>query len=289
MSTNKPTTPTKSSGLPENVPADTHHESDLVISGEQIKAHWDNYGGIALVVILAVVVAYMLFAFMSQQRTQAHEQAWGDLAFATSPEGFRETALTHDDPVVRALANLQGADLLMVRVLEPEEKAEPDTATEADADSAVSDIDSILGNQKTNSAATENVVSVEENLKEAESMYQRVLDDKTLHKVYHLNANLGLATVAETRGQWDNAAALYETIIAQAGDAYPSIASSAVGRKSMIDRMKSPLIFAPAAKPDVAAEGDPEAAPEVTSVVEETAQEVASEATAPGSVPESSE
>lgn len=194
-------------------------ENDLVEFLTHFGQWWGKHGGKILTVVLVLAVVVTGKRWFDASTAAATEKAWRDLADTTSPEGYRSVALSHQDPAVRALAYLRGADLLLAK-----------SATASDDQHTTNDSTTAGSSQDLDSAAL---------------MYQQVVDDQDVHPAYRLNALLGLAAVAEGRRDWDQARNLYLQVTEQATVHYGAIAERAQSRAKMLDRLKKPVVFAP--------------------------------------------
>jgi hypothetical protein len=179
---------------------------------------WNKYGNTLLLVVLVVSLAFLGKRWYENRQNALQEEAWRDLSDSTSPEVYREVAESHDQVAVKALAYLRGADLLLEK------------ATGA-------------------SGITPSPEDSQQALDEAGTMYQKVLELKDAHKVYRLNAYLGLATLAESRGDLEQAREDYEAVMDQAGAGYGMIVAQAKGRLQMLDRLADPVTFAASPAP----------------------------------------
>jgi hypothetical protein len=212
--------------------ADHRHElkeNDLAEFITHFGEWWQKHGTKLTLIVLVIVAAYAGKRLIDARSSTAMEQAWGDLATSTSPESYQFVAQSHDIPAVRALANLRGADLLLAQVAVP-----PDD--EPNAQAATAD-------------APPNDADPEKALLDAAAMYQRVIDDPSIDLAFKLNAHLGLAAVAESFQQWDQAQQHYNTVLNLAGPAYTAIANRTQTRLGMLDRLDKPVVFAPDPEP----------------------------------------
>lgn len=215
-------------------------ENDLAEFFAHFGEWWQKYGNITLIVVMAIVLAVAGWRFISFRSAQAHENAWTDLAFATSPETFRAVAQSHDNPAVKTLAYLHGGDLLLGQAITGETPALPtspqdDTDASPGAPAAPLDRDALLSGART--------------------LYEQALQSAP-HVVYRINAHLGLASVAETQSRWDDARQHYEQAIEAAGAGFATLAEQARIRLDMLSNLRQPVVFAP----DAPAAGDAAAA-----------------------------
>lgn len=206
-------------------------QNDLLDFLTHFGAWWEKYGMMLMVAVLVVLAAIFAKRFMDNRAASAHEAAWSDLASATSPSAYQAVAKDYKDPSIAALASLRGADLLLQQASRPEPTPGSPAATQPAAPSR------------------------QQKLEEAARMYQEVVQVADAPAVYRLNAMLGLAAIAEDRGQWNQAQSHYEKIVSQA-DAYTTIRAQARARLAMLPRLQENVIFAsepasqPATQPD---------------------------------------
>ncbi len=188
-------------------------QNDLASALSDIKGFWAKWGTIIMLVIAIVAVTVMLINLTRTWRLNAVEGAWGDLAGATSPDVLEAVAADHSDVAVQAIARLDAADLLRV---------EAGSATDATS-----------GQEKRDRAA---------------KLYEQVLADAA-HPVFAMNALQGLATLAETREDWESARTYYDQISATAGDRYPAWKQLAESRVGFLSMLKTAVTFAPEPAP----------------------------------------
>ncbi len=203
--------------------ADHRHElkeNDLAEFITHFGQWWSKHGNKLLLSALVISVVILGRQWLHTRSAAAQENAWADLAGATSPDSYRLVALSHDNPTVRAMAYLRGADLLLNEAV----------AGPGDDDNTANDSAKLTAQQS---------------LQEAAAMYNQVIQDNQAPLAFHLNAGLGLAAVAEGQRDWPQAKQLYEQVIDQAGAAFPTIAHQAQARLDMLDRLREPVVFAP--------------------------------------------
>ena len=188
----------------------------MIVAWEKFKVWWNKHS--AKVLGVAIVVALVIFGIRTlKQRaadTREHEQ-WL-LATETGPDSFRELASLTSNDAVELQANLRGADLLLARVARPSESGQ-------------------------------NALTAEERkvaLDKAEGMC-RAVSSASKHPLLTINARMRLASIAEARGQWDQAKVEYQAVqkdAAGAGNEY--FQKLAVVHEKMIARLQSPPVFA---------------------------------------------
>jgi len=212
------------------------HENDLYEGITHAKDVWARYGNTVLIIVLVVAGFFAVSRLIRVTREQAHESRWSDLAMTTSPEAYRSIGQAASEPSLQALAYLRGADLLLTRAAVPGEVKPPiptaDGTTPAPAP-----------------AAPPSAQDRQRMIEDAALMYEQVLAIKGAHELYAMNARLGLANVAESRGDLEQARKLYEQVKTDSGERYSGIAAQATGRLAVLDRLARPVKFAPALPP----------------------------------------
>ncbi len=235
--------------------ADHRHElkeNDLAEFLRHFGQWWGKYGNTLLIALLVVVAVFTGVRMLNAKALTDHEDAWRDLAQTDSPQGLRVVAESYKDPAVRTLAHLWGADALLVQAARPADNEQEQIAA----------------------------------LDTAALTYREVIDGDTPHPLYALNARLGLARIAEARGDWDEAAQLYQIVIDQAGDANSTIRAQAGRGLAMLDRLAIPVVFGP---DPVSTSPTTQPAEDSTSTIDDTADitaPIADEATANSDPPD---
>ncbi|MEZ6191676.1 MAG: tetratricopeptide repeat protein [Phycisphaerales bacterium] len=198
-------------------------DNDLAEFLQNFGDFWNKHGNSISVVILVVLVAWIGIRFYNNMQATNHENAWADLASTSSPQGYRERALEDTGfGAIQEIALLRGAEQYHQKAIEHENE---DTAVPLPG-----------------------MLTFEESLKNAEAMYQQVLDSKS-DPVFRANAAVGLANVAETRGDFDAANTYWTQAEKLASDArLGAIAAQAKIRLGMLDELKQPIVFGNAAQ-----------------------------------------
>lgn len=227
-------------------------ENDLAEFLANLGEWWEKYGNATLIVVMVVVLAAAGWRYVGFRSAQAHEDAWTDLAFATSPEVYRTIAQSHDNPAVQALAYLHGADLLLGKALTAEIIADGPTAADA---GSTTDADTDAPSPADTAPQDPQAL-----LTGAQAMYEKALDIAP-HGLYRINAQLGLAAVAETREQWDRAREHYQQAIEAADPTFPMLAQRAGMRIEMLDQLSRPVVFAPETPPEAPEASNPSDTP----------------------------
>lgn len=197
-------------------------DNDLAEFLQNFGEFWNKHGNSISVAILVVLVAWIGIRFYNNMQATNHENAWADLASTSTPSGYRERA--REDTgfgAIQEIALLRGAEQYHQQAIE-------------------------LDNENTTPAP--GMMSVEDSLKNAEAMYQQVLDSKS-DPVFRANAAVGLANIAETRGDFDAANTYWTQAEKLANDAHlGAIAAQAKIRLGMLDELKQPIVFGNAAQ-----------------------------------------
>ena len=196
--------------------------NDLQEFFDNFGSFWKAWGNSILTVAAVIVIIFAGAKLYGDWTTSAREASWTDLAGATSPQSADMVAAEHGNPVVKALAFLKAGDLYLGQAGKP-----------AVAEQRAMPVD-----------GGEDPVKVQEQqlLDNAQARYQTVLS-LNVPKVYKLNAQLGLASVAEGREQWDEARTLYEQVITEAGDSFASLKKLAQVKSDMLPGLAKPIVF----------------------------------------------
>ncbi|MCC7146885.1 MAG: tetratricopeptide repeat protein [Phycisphaeraceae bacterium] len=196
-------------------------ENDLAEFVRHFGQFWEKWGNTLLMGVLVVLLVVVANQYWRDRTVRLREEAWGQLHEETSPAGLKDLAENTGNKTVKALASLQAADLLMSG--NGADQAGPTTAP-----------------------AVKTEEQKQQDLADAEQLYQAVLDQAEVGEVIRLNARLGLASVAEAKKSWDQARKLYQQVIADAEAAkQEGLAIQARGRLAMLDRLSEPMPFAP--------------------------------------------
>lgn len=187
-------------------------ENDLAYALTHWGEIWAKYGNQILWALLAVAVLVAGSRFILAQQHAARENDLRQLALATDPFAARSLADSTSNQVTRARALLLGGDLLLERVKVP--VTSPDGQKQRERD-----------------------------LTDAKAMYEQVLQIKGLHKLYAINARLGLATVTENQQDFAAAEGHYKVVQDLAGKDVPRLALMAQARLAMLERAKQPVVF----------------------------------------------
>lgn len=193
-------------------------DNDLAEFLQNFGDFWNKHGNGISVVILVILVAWIGLRFYNNMQVTNHENAWADLASTSTPSGYRERAREDSGfGAIQEIALLRGAEQYHQKAIEHENE-----------DAAVT---------------VPGMLTFEESLKNAEDMYKQVLDSKS-DPVFRANAAVGLANVAETKGDFDAAEKYWTQAEKIANDAHlGAIAAQAKLRLDMLDELKQPIVF----------------------------------------------
>jgi len=203
-------------------------ENDLYAFFRNFKTWWAKHGTQTLLVILLCVLALTAYRHFRGKDFRELDAAWSEYASVSTVEGRQQIAGVYvNRPGLSNLALLDAADELAMRVFSFDEAGMPTSAT-----------------------TTELTQEQRETLEQAAALYQRVIDapQPTQPSLHLLNARMGLASVHETLGEWDQAEVQYRNVIKDAGS-YRNIALVAERLLSSMDERQEPIAFQPA--PDV--------------------------------------
>jgi tetratricopeptide (TPR) repeat protein len=217
-------------------------DNDLAEFLENFGSFWDKHGNWLSILILVAVGSWFGIRYYNNMQTNRHEAAWWDLDSTTTPQGFRERARDHSDtPGLANVALLRGAEAYHQQAVK-------------------------LGNEGDDPES--GVMSAQDSLDNAEKMYKQVLESQA-DAVYRANAAVGLANVAETRGDFAAAGEYWKQAEQIADEArLGSIGTQAQIRVALLDNLAKPIVFGEAPTIDFStdtpaddAEGDTSAEP----------------------------
>lgn len=217
----------------EQKPIEQHEQNDLQAFTSGFSGWWERWGTYVLVVILIVVGGFAAKRWYNHFRDEAHEKRWGELSRETSPPALKGVAEDNAGTVVEAFAYLRAGDAALTQATFP--KAELSTTT---------------------MPAAAPSTDPKKALEDAEGFYKRAIASSACPKIVKLNAELGLAAVAEARGNWDDAAKIYKGLLDESGDENAAIRLQAKSRMEYIARAKAPLVLAPPPPPKPAGVSD---------------------------------
>lgn len=188
-------------------------ESDLANFLAKSGSLWKRHGLKTMIVVLVALLAVLIARASHQRKLALHDQTWSDLGTKTAPNDFLEMALQFEDPTAHALAYLSGASAFNARA------ALPDTTGDDGAHR-------------------------EQSLEQASHMVERLLTSDGVPDLIHLNGLLLGAAIEENRGNFDDAAARYEQVLAHEAIANePAIAERARFRLAFIPTLQTPQPF----------------------------------------------
>jgi len=197
-------------------------DNDLREFFANFREWWGKYGNLVLIVVTIAVVAVAGYQFYTGYQTRSENAALRALSNSSTPEALAEVAKAHDVSPVPTIARLRSGDLYLDRALNP--------------------------------GSGENSNPPEQSLKQAAGMYQQVLDTPDVNAAYKANAQLGLAAVAESRGNFDEARGHYEQVLTLAeANGLTALADKARQRQGLLDQLATPAPFgAPQTQPGAA-------------------------------------
>ncbi|MFA9476714.1 hypothetical protein ACERK3_00265 [Phycisphaerales bacterium AB-hyl4] len=182
---------------------------------------WEKYGNIVLLVLVLGAGSFAGYRLYNHWTYGAQQAAFGELAATSSVQGYALVAEEHRQPTVRSLAYLRGGDLALDAAVRPQDEADEDNDTGMAA------------------------MSRDEALDRAQAMYSRALETAR-QAPFRVNALIGLAQVAETRDDWEQAVTHYREAEQLATDAHlPGLARQANQRQALIEQLRQPVVFAP--------------------------------------------
>lgn len=225
-------------------------ENDLARFLAGLGTWWKSHGLRTLVFVLVVLLVFFGWKIMRFRSHQEHEQIWAELSQTSSPDVLRSRAPTYDDPTAVTLANLWGAARYNARASLP---IADDSGSQAKRDG---------------------------DLDHAETMLTRVISDTNAPKIVHLNALMFKGAVKENRGDFENAAKIYEQVKERAqAPGYEAWGQRAKNRLKLLEKYGTPVVFGPEPAPP-----DPDLSIDNPSVTNDAASSVTDESstTAPG-------
>ncbi|MEM9251849.1 MAG: hypothetical protein AAGB29_05820 [Planctomycetota bacterium] len=172
----------------------------------------DKYGSYVALLVLVVAIVFLGWRGWGYFSTGWQEDSLTDLAVETTPAGFERIANDYSNPAIKARALLAGGDTALDEAIRIDPQAEAEVWAQT--------------------------------LDEAEKLYQRVVASSA-GDVYVVNARLGLASVAESRQQWDAAREHYDAAIAAAEPTLGFLAAIARERSAMLAALSQPIALAP--------------------------------------------
>ncbi|MEM6333046.1 MAG: hypothetical protein AAF823_06875 [Planctomycetota bacterium] len=187
-------------------------QNDLEAALSNAGKLWDKGGTPVTLVILVAALGFMSYRLYTSWTTSTRENGLTELAIETSPAGFLRVANDYSAVGVRSRALLAAGDTALNLAVQL------DPSREADARN--------------------------EELASAQAAYDQLLASD-VPAIYHVNALLGLASVAETRGEWDTAADHYARAQSVAGEDFAFLAELAASRAALLDDIRRPVAFAP--------------------------------------------
>ncbi len=196
-----------------------HHKGDVHEFMDDVRRFWDKFGTTVLFVVLGVLLVIVTNRYFKGRQTRALEAAYGDLAAAKSPFEMVDVAEKH-----RGVPGFTGMALFEAAKLRQQE-AQGLIFTPG-ADAKVGDADRTKG------------------LEQAADLYNRVVK-LNVSSLQVLNARMGLASVLESQGQFDQAKAQYEAVVKEGESSWPPLAQRAKLRLESLDQIKVAVTFPP--------------------------------------------
>jgi len=217
-------------------PIDRHEQKDndlydfLVNFGE----FWGKHGNFIMVVVIVVMGVWFGSRYYNNSVAVGHDNAWADLAATSTPQGYRERAVENAGrDGVPHLALLRGAEAYHQQAI----KIKQDEGGEGEKD--------------------DSPMSADESLDSAEQMFNQILSSNA-QAPYRANAAVGLANVAETRGDFDAASGHWAKAKEIAEESrLTTITTLADLRMSMLDDLARPIVFGESDESLDATEGAP--------------------------------
>lgn len=225
---------------------DNQHRHDLEENDLQefimnFREWWSKWGNATMTIVAVVCLAVAVYLILSTRATQAHESAWNDLANSAGAQALAQVASEHSDTTVKVLANLRAADIYLSNA------AVPQVAKSAKPKDQSGETSAKEKSTQTSQAPAPKLSQAEQ-LTRAKAMYKSVLEIAK-HPLFKLNALMGLASVAENKGNWAQAGDYYQqakTLGKKSG--YTNFTSNANARLDHIKELKHPVNFAPKIK-----------------------------------------
>ncbi len=190
-------------------------ENDLEVAITSLKAWWVRHqvkvlGG-------AVLAAALIFGirWMNASATGTRDAEQYELATAPTPEALRKLAQTTGNESVQVHANLRGADSILPQLRKP------------------------VGDGKDQITAQHRKKLIED----AQAMYHAALAESK-HPLVKIKAHMGLAVLAQSRGEWDKAREHYQAAQKAGGPGYEYLTQRAAAFEAAIDRVKVEPVYA---------------------------------------------
>lgn len=200
-------------------------DNDLQRFFNHLPEWWDKWGTWVIVVLIVITAGVWLRKYTKEKAVETHERIWGDLSKATSPKELRVIAEENREHPAGALAFQRAGDLFLQDATFPKTDAPTTSPATAPAKN-----------------------DPKRSLEDAEAMYKAAINAPRADTLIKLNAQLGLAAVAEAKQDLDAARAIYKQVIdAAAGN--DGIKRQATTRLAMLDRLALPVVFAPEPPP----------------------------------------
>lgn len=185
-------------------------ENDLAIAIGSMKQWWAKHQMKVLgaAVVLAAVILAARYYYESRWASREGEQY--QLATAPTPEAYRSLAQATSNRSIQVHANLRGAEALLKSL-----RTAPVPVT---AEKRKQSLDS------------------------AEAMYKAALADAE-HPLTRIKAHIGLAVIAETRGDWDAAREQYQAVQKAGGPGYEYLMKQAAAFEAALPSVQIPPVY----------------------------------------------
>lgn len=189
---------------------------------DNFKDFWDKHGNSILIAFIVVVGGFAVYNWITSAQQAKAEDASLALTGAASPEVLLTVAQDHAPVYDEAMKRAGDQFHARGRELLITGKAE----------------------------------DAKKDFENAANAYQ-ALADKTKRDAYRANAYLGLARVAESRGDWDAAEGFYNQAKDVAGESYTTLAGLAQSGLQTLDTLRHPHPFAENAAPGTGLPDEP--------------------------------
>ena len=189
-------------------------ENDLAVAVASLKDWWGKHqmkvlGGAVLAAALILGIR-----IMSANATSSRDGEQYELATAPTPEAYRALAAATSNESVEIQANLRGADAILPQLRKP----------------VGSGPEAITAERR------------KKLLDDAQAMYQSVLSEGK-HPLLKIKAHLGLASLAETRGDWAKAKEHYQAAQKVGGAGNEFLTKRAAAFEAAIPRIQIEPVY----------------------------------------------
>ena len=255
-------------GIGSDLPLD----DDVQDAIDKVTTFWSRYGNTLLWAVVIFCAVILINNVVRNQLTTAHEEAWGNLAGTSTPQGLEQVAESYTArPGVHYQALLDAADLYHAEAIAAEDR--PEATGNENAETSSDDAANGTGGSAdaedegaSLSGLGDGGLSRAELIDKARAKYQQVIDDarggvgrsnaalvavgvqpRMDLSVYEINGVLGLAAVELTAGAFDAAESAYREAEGLADEAgYVALAEQARVGLERLPQVRQPLVLAPA-------------------------------------------